>query len=55
VWISAPCSFKPLIIFGAALASRVSTIIVGCPSFVGSLRYGRSVSVPDMVVNFEAE
>jgi len=47
-----PCSIKPLTIFGAALASLVSTIIVGCPSFAGSLRYGSRVSVPDMVFNF---
>ena len=47
----APCSFRPLTIFGAAEASLVSTIIVGCPSLAGSLRYGISVSVPDMGVN----
>lgn len=45
-----PCSVRPLVIFGALLASRVSTIIVGCCVFSGSFRYGMSVSVPSMVV-----
>ena len=45
----APCSVRPLMIFGAVVASRVSMMIVGCSVFSGSLRYGMSVSVPSMV------
>lgn len=37
-------------IFGAALASRVSIMIVGFSVFSGSLRKGMRVSVPDMEV-----
>lgn len=46
--ISAPNSFKPLTIFGAVAASRLSTIIVGCSPFPLSPRKGINVSVPDM-------
>jgi len=46
--IVAPSSISPLVIFGAVVASRVSTIIVGWSVFSGSFRNGTSVSVPDI-------
>jgi len=44
----APSSISPLVIFGAVVVSRVSTIIVGWVVFSGSFRNGTSVSVPDI-------
>ena len=46
--MSAPRSASPLTIFGADLASRLSTMIVGWSPFALSLMKGMSDSAPDI-------